>query len=135
MLIIKINGIWTTIRRNISTPSIADSAHTTSTTAPTPPIQTEPQDSLNHNSVVDSTVQPVRGTSSTDPSTLGAPSPTVSAEDLLPPISPFAPNPPGSFSFSVPSAPIHVSSTTSLFAPSSSDLSQIISLLHSMQVS
>ncbi|KAL6954127.1 hypothetical protein U1Q18_048995 [Sarracenia purpurea var. burkii] len=72
--------------------------------------------------MVDSTVRSVRGTSSTDLSTLSAHPPTVSAGDPSHPISPFAPDPPGSFSLSLHYAPTHVPSTTSSSTPYSSDL-------------
>ncbi|KAL6973676.1 hypothetical protein U1Q18_027863 [Sarracenia purpurea var. burkii] len=85
--------------------------------------------------MVDSTVQSVRGTSSTGVSTLCVPPLTVSVEDPSPPFSSFALDPPGSFSLSLPSAHTHVSSTTSSSAPYSGDLSQIISLPYSMQAS
>ncbi|KAL7002417.1 hypothetical protein U1Q18_003571, partial [Sarracenia purpurea var. burkii] len=111
--IVKIDGIRTSIRRSISTPSITDSTHTTSTTGPTPSIPTEPHDSLNLNSVVDLREQSVHEISSTSPSTLGGPPPTIFAKDLLPSNCHSVPNPPGSSSLCLPSTPTHVPSTSS----------------------
>ncbi|KAL6984386.1 hypothetical protein U1Q18_017764, partial [Sarracenia purpurea var. burkii] len=89
----------------------------------------------NLDSVVDTIVQSVQRASSTDPSSLSVPPPTISAENPSPPISPFAHDPSGSLSLSLPIVPTHIPSTCSTYASSSTDLSHIISLLHSKHAS